>query len=114
METRLALVVACAVAALTGGCGVPAWQRYEESLYTSLKVPGPETYAEHTQLLAEVLAEAQAENRTPPPGVFAEYGFYLARTGRASEAKRYFEAEKAVERTIEGQRAFSKPEQEKP
>ena len=116
--------VAWVALALGAGCTSP-WERYEDSLYTSLKVPGPEAYARHAELLGEVVEEAEAARRTPPPGILAEYGFYLARAGRTAESKKYFAAEKqaypesatfveSLERTVEGHRAFTTPAEAKP
>ena len=112
-----------AAAGILCGCSNP-WEEYEDSLYRSLKVPGAEVYAEHTDLLRQVVAQFQDEGRKPPPGVLAEYGFYLARVGKPVEAKKYFRAEMAaypesavfvtvLERTIEGRRAFTPRDDEK-
>ncbi len=98
------------------GCA-ESWTMYEDSLYESLRVPGKESYSRHAELLGKIVEERQRAGRKPPPGVLAEYGLYLARTGRTQDAARYFRAEKeaypesaafvtAMERTIEGHGAF--------
>jgi hypothetical protein len=104
------------VSVLCAGCA-ESWTVYEDSLYESLRVPGKESYASHAELLGRIVEEREQAGRKPPPGVFAEYGMYLARTGRTQDAARYFRAEKeaypesatfvsAMERAIEGRRAF--------
>lgn len=99
------------------GCA-SAWSEYDDSLYQALRAPGPESYAAHAALLERIVEEARSAGRAPPPGIFAERGIYLARTGRAAEAKRCFQAEKEtypesaafvaiLERLAEGRRSFS-------
>ena len=118
MRTLPALLLLCI------GCSSP-WERYEDSLYLSLRVPGRDAYLEHAELLGEIVEEFESAERTPPPGVYAEYGLYLARVGRAAEAGRYFAAEMqaypesavfvaALERSVEGRRAFVAPREEGP
>lgn len=102
---------------IAGGCSSP-WDRYEDSLYEALKVPQPEVYARHADLLRGISEYYEAEARKPPPGVLAECGLYLARLGRIEEARRYLRAETeaypesavfmaALERAIEGHGAFT-------
>lgn len=99
------------------GCA-SAWSEYDDSLYRALRAPGRESAAAHAELLGRIVGESRSAGRRPPPGILAEYGIYLARTGRASEAKRCFEAEKEaypesatfvaiLERLTEGRRSFS-------
>jgi hypothetical protein len=117
-DFSLPLILAAACAA--SGCFDP-WIDYEESLYASLRVPGPESYASHSDLLGEVVTYYEEKGRKPPPGILAERGLYLARLGRTDEAKRYLKAEveaypesarfvAALERIIEGHRAFQREE----
>ncbi len=107
-----------AFAALAGSGCVSAWSLYEHSLYEALRVPGGESYAAHAELLGRIVDESRSAGRKPPPGIYAEYGLYLARTGRAQRAKECFEAEKeaypesavfvaVLERVVAGGRAFS-------
>lgn len=122
LERLLALVSLC----ILGGCASNPWERYEDSLYESMRVPGPQVYEQHTDLLGEIVEYYGDRERKPPPGVLAEYGFYLARTGKADQAPRYFQAEKeaypesavfvtVLERSIEGRRAFPpSPQTESP
>jgi hypothetical protein len=74
------------------GCA-SAWSEYDDSLYETLETPGPETYEAHSEILRRVIEESESGTRKPPPGVYAEYGYYLSRLGRAGEAKKYFRAE---------------------
>ncbi len=100
------------------GCANP-YDYYEDSLYSALRVPKQEVYTEHAELLGEIVEYYQERDQKPPPGILAEYGFYLARVGRTEEAKRYFAAERQVypesavfmtvlERTINGGRPFTR------
>jgi hypothetical protein len=98
------------------GCADP-WAAYEDSLYKALRVPGAAAYGEHADVLRQFVESYEGKNQKPPPGIHAEYGFYLARLGKAEEARRQFKAEMeaypesaafvaALERTVEGHRAF--------
>jgi hypothetical protein len=110
------LATASLMVVLVAGCADP-WAEYEDSLYGALRVPGDESYAGHTELLGDVVRQFEDEDRKPPPGILAEYGFYLARLGRTDDARRYLSAEvaeypesarfvAALTRIIEGHRAF--------
>lgn len=114
LSLPLFLMSACAAS----GC-VDPWIEYEDSLYASLRVPGSESYASHSELLGEIVTHCGEEGRKPPPGILAERGLYLARLGRTDEAKRCLRAEveaypesarfvAALERIIEGHRAFQR------
>ena len=87
-------------------------------LYVTLKEPREETFEEHSQLLSDVIESYESREQKPPPGVLAEYAFYLARLGETEEANRYFKAEMeaypesaifvtSLERMMQGQGAFS-------
>ena len=87
---RLAVILGCALT--LSGCQ-PAWLRYENSVYASIKESNQEAFAAHAVLLKEVIEEREAEGRKPPPGVCAEYAYYLARLGRGEESHTYLAKE---------------------
>ena len=110
---------------ILGGCASDPWEWYEDSLYESMRVPSADVYEQHTALLGEIVEYYGERERKPPPGVLAEYGFYLARTGKADQARGYLQAEKeaypesavfvtVLERSIEGRRAFQPDSTGKP
>lgn len=77
-----------AAGALLSGCVTP-WDRYDASLYDVSMEPGPESYRMHADLLQEWIAGDEG----CPPGLSAELGFYLALSGRADEARPWFDRE---------------------
>jgi hypothetical protein len=117
MKPRVALVFLALVSMLAlSGCR-SAWSEYDDSLYEAFRSPGPEAYKAHSELLRRVIEESESDKGIPPPGVYAEYGYYLARLGRAAEAKKYFKAEvgaypesaafcQVLERMVEGKNAL--------
>jgi hypothetical protein len=87
----LAVVFACGIPA--SGCAPPAlydWGLYEESLEAN--------YVTHDEVRAWSDLEAtitltQQTGRRIPPGVCAEYGFFLYKRGQRERAIEYFERE---------------------
>lgn len=75
------------------GCRTSAWERYELSLYEHVRVPNEETLAVHASTLKQVIEEAEANGRKPPPGMCAEYAHILARRGDASGSRAFLERE---------------------
>lgn len=74
------------------GCA-SAWERYSESLYHSMQEDSPEAREKHSQLLQEIISDAESKGQKPYPGLCAEYAFYLARMQRTDQASVYLEKE---------------------
>lgn len=70
------------------------WGGYETDLYSYYKSPQtPEDQARFMTQLSALIAEAQELQKLVPPGIYAEYGYALSRTGKYPEAIEYFEKE---------------------
>jgi hypothetical protein len=84
--------IALALVLFAVGCR-SAWNRHDESLYTVMKEPSPETTLAHAILLKQILDAAEAAHRRPPAGMCAEYAYYQAKLGRLAEARPYLKRE---------------------
>lgn len=85
----LAFVIAgCATA------GKYDWGNYDRSLYQYYK--DPSISDKHMAELAAIIESAAKTNAKVAPGIHAEYGYFLLQRGRASEARKQFEMEKAA------------------
>ena len=70
------------------------YARYDESQFALAMTPAEEQVGEHLEVL-----EAWSDDEDVPPGILAEYAYYLASMGRADEARQYFRA--SIERNPE-------------
>lgn len=99
MKTTCLAFIALAAFLLTG-CETTKplyyWGNYENTLYLSYKKPEKATPQEQAARLEEDLAQAAARHLSPPPGLHAQLGFAYLELGRTDEAKKQFEAEKAL------------------
>lgn len=73
--------------------GIFYWGDYSKTLYALKKTPNDETLTKHKNELQEIIGKSAEMNKKVPPGVYAEYGFILAREGDAQEAEKYFKLE---------------------
>lgn len=69
------------------------WGDYSKTLYALKKTPNEENLTRHKKELQEIIAKSAEKKLKVPPGVYAEYGFILAREGDAKEAEKYFKLE---------------------
>jgi hypothetical protein len=92
-KSRVWVAMALACAALMSSCAPTSlyhWDRYEESLKAMYIAPD-ETKA-HSSLEATVTLAPETGGRVPP-GAYAEYGFFLYRSGQRERAAEYFQKE---------------------
>jgi hypothetical protein len=82
------------------GCAPPKplyyWGNYSSTLYAVKKNPNAETAQKHKEELSTIFMKAKENDLSVPPGVYAEYGFILVKTGFQEEADKYFDLEKQV------------------
>jgi hypothetical protein len=91
-QARILALALLSTFVLMAGCA-SSWERYDESLYLSIKEATPEAYESHARLLAAIIAESYESGVKPPPGICAEYAFYLARLQRPKEGEVYLAKE---------------------
>ena len=69
------------------------WGNYENSLYRYYK--NPSQVEEMAEALAKIIEKGEQDGKVPP-GLYAEYGYFLFITGNTKEAVTYFEKEKNI------------------
>ncbi len=92
MRYAILLVAGAAIALI--GCKPPTiydWGNYEGSLYTLMK--NPTSMEKYGKSLVSLIQDAEGSGRVPP-GIYAEYGYFLYVTNQPGEAVKYFEKEK--------------------
>ncbi|SHI83426.1 DUF4810 domain-containing protein [Halodesulfovibrio aestuarii] len=72
------------------------WCNYSQTYYAMLKEPTPVLIKEHQDELLHIIDNAETKNKPVPPGVFAEYGYMLAKEGKTKQAVAYYEREVAA------------------
>ena len=72
---------------LSCSCADMRYTRYDESQFALAMNPEEEQVREHLEIL-----EAWSDDADVPPGILAEYAYYLASMGRADEARQFFRA----------------------
>ncbi len=73
------------------------WGSYENDLYQYYKSPQtPEDHERYMLELFNLIEEGESDGRTVPPGIYAEYGYGLYKTGKYQQAIQYFEKERSL------------------
>lgn len=90
----LACVILCA------GCGSRQqqyeWCDYSESCYAMAKNDCEETQVRHKAELERIVEVAAKKNLSVPPGIYAEYGFLLFKSGKPKDALGWYEKERQL------------------
>ncbi|MDI1336443.1 MAG: DUF4810 domain-containing protein [Lacunisphaera sp.] len=85
----------CLGLCLFSGCAVPPlyyYGNYSRTLYHAKKDGTPESQKKHMATLLDVIETSKKRNLRVPPGIYCEYGYWLALAG-SSDADRYFALE---------------------
>ncbi len=104
----LLLVPVAFASCATSSSSLYSWYNYEKAVYQYVKKGTPETQEKLLGEYKRIIARQQALRRVVPPGMYAEYGFLLCRTGRKAdgisflkeEIRLYPESEKYISRII--------------
>jgi len=100
--TRHSLILAAILMlALAAGCAPKSnalyyYGDYYETYYASVKNPCEQTQAKHIETLDKIIDESAKENKTVPPGIYAEYGYYKLKAGQKADAVAYFQKEEEL------------------
>jgi len=83
--------------ALLAGCApskVPFyWGEYSSTLYDLKKNPDDKTLEAHKKELLVIMEESGKRKKNVPPGVNAEYGYILLRSGNEAEGMEFLDKE---------------------
>ncbi len=79
-------------------CAAPSkslysWYGYENAVYQDVKKGTPESQEKLLGEYERIIARQEAIRRTVPPGMYAEYGFLLCRSGHREEGISYLKEE---------------------
>lgn len=69
------------------------WGNYSNTLYKYKKTPNDSNLQKHKEELVKIIKKSRELGINVPPGVSAEYGFILLKTGSKEEAIKYFDLE---------------------
>lgn len=70
------------------------WGNYSKELYTFYNNPTDKEKQELSNELEKIFARMEKQGRTPPPGLYAEYGTFLFDAGDHSGAIHFYQKEK--------------------
>lgn len=101
MKKPLLSTTALAFAALAATSCVSSpqlysWYGYEDAVYTNYKKPTEKSQEHVLQQYRAVIEKQKGTRATVPPGLYAEYGFLLYKTGKKEEGLNYMKQEKAL------------------
>lgn len=89
------IVLALGAVFILAGCNKPvqtyAWGNYEGSLYGLMK--DPTSLDKYGRALQKQIQDGEVSTKVPP-GIYAEYGYFLTVTNQPGEAIKYFGKEK--------------------
>ena len=92
---KATIVLALGALVILAGCNKPvqtyAWGNYEGSLYGLMK--DPTSLDKYGRALQTQIQDGEASSKVPP-GIYAEYGYFLSVTNQPGEAIKYFGKEK--------------------
>lgn len=97
MKKRCLLIASLAVLLFTG-CATQQkpmyyWGNYSHTLYQLKKHQNDESLSKHIECLDEIIKNSEENSTRVPPGVYAEYGYYMLNMGKKAEAVSYFRLE---------------------
>lgn len=73
-----------------------SWYGYEDAVYTNYKKPTDKSQAKVLEQYRAVIEKQKGTRGAVPPGLYAEYGFLLYKTGSKEEGINYLKQEIAL------------------
>lgn len=62
-----------------------SWHKYEATVYSYIRSQSPERLADLVDQYERLIDRQREARKMPPPGVCAEYGYLLLKTGKRAE-----------------------------
>jgi len=73
-----------------------SWYDYEDAVYSNYKKPSDKSQTKVLEQYRAVIEKQRGTRATVPPGMYAEYGFLLYKTGKKEEGLGYMKQEIAL------------------
>ncbi|UZP65967.1 DUF4810 domain-containing protein [Desulfovibrio mangrovi] len=97
---KMIILFCLASLALMTGCGGGKqkydWCNYSDTYYGIAKNDCEATQIKHKAELERIMDVAAKKNLEVPPGIYAEYGFLLFKSGKAADSMQWYAKEKAL------------------
>ncbi len=95
-ERISAALIVCALCCSGLSCRTPGLELYDETLYDYMKYATPESLEAHLDTLEGIVDRAEERDERPPPGLCAEYGYYVTLAGEPERGMALLLREKDV------------------
>lgn len=103
------LVIMLGLSSCSTSSNLYSWYNYEQVTYAYTQSQSPERLSDVVETYKKMIDRQVASRKTPPPGICAEYGYLLVRTGQkelglqmlAKEVELYPESTVFINRIIE-------------
>ncbi|MBO5251426.1 MAG: DUF4810 domain-containing protein [Bacteroidaceae bacterium] len=95
------ILIAACCSFLFASCGTStttlySWHNYEDASYQYQKKGTDELFAKAMEEYKKVIEKQKASRKTVPPGLNAEYGYMLYKSGKVEEGITYLKKEIAL------------------
>ena len=87
------VIIAFSAASCTSTKHLYSWYNYENAVYQYNKNPDEKLQAKVLELYNMVIEHQRGTRATVPPGLYAEYGFLLYKTGKKDEGIKFMKQE---------------------
>jgi len=88
--------LALSVTSCTSTTQLYSWYGYEDAVYTYNKKPADKQLEKVLEQYRMVIEKQKGTRSVVPPGLYAEYGFLLYKTGKKEEGIKYMKQEIAL------------------
>ena len=96
MSMAALAILALSVTSCVTSNSLYSWYGYEDAVYTNYKKPTDKSQAKVLEQYRAVIEKQKGTRGTVPPGLYAEYGFLLCKTGKTEEGINYLKQEVAL------------------
>lgn len=95
------IILSCCATLLLASCSTSttslySWYNYENAAYEYQKKNTDKSYADALNAYLKIIDKQSGARKSVPPGLNAEYGYMLIKTGKVEEGLRYLKQEVAL------------------
>lgn len=95
-KCTIAIIMIAALSACTTSQSLYSWHGYEDATYRYSKEATDGRLAKVVEQYQKMLNDQRGSRGTVPPGLCAEYGYLLCKTGKKDEGLKYLRQEIAL------------------